>query len=796
MSVLSNNIKTFLTVLLMSFLLQSTNVAADSLKSAQLCPLHTNPHFIIAVGGSHSLAVLNNGAVVTWGANGSGQLGDGTFSSSVAKMRPVEVLGLGPDSGVIALAGGGSFSLALKSDGTLRAWGENANGELGLGDTINRSSPVQIPGLMNVIATSSSSNHSLALKNDGTVWSWGNNSRGQLGNGTTNNSAFPVQVSGLTNIIGISAGGPTATLGYSLALKADGTVWAWGFNVNGTLGDNTLISKSLPVQVNGPGGVGFLTNIIKIAAGGNTAYALKSDGTMWGWGLNANGRLGDDSTTTRRTPVQIVGPSGAGSFLTNVVNIYGGGGQGMALTADGTFYTWGNNSSGQLGDGTFLEKHIPTPISFMGKLNKDAVITSFGGSGHTLLALNNGKVIAWGSNASGQLGNGNFTGSVSPVQVSGLGVGSGIGIVSASATDHTFAVKTDGSVLAWGSNIFAKLGDTTTITRFEPVLASALSGITLCTTGCFGNAILAEGNHSAALASDGKVWTWGIGNRIGNGTNVDSPTPVQVPGLTNIISIGTGGHTLALKSDGTVWSWGSNNDGRLGDGTFIDKFSPVQVVGPGAIGLTGITQIKVGNNTNLALRNDGAVFAWGLNSNGAVGDGTLVNRNMAVQILPPGSNVKALATDSSFSLALKNDGSVLVWGLNSAGALGNGTLSNTRQTTPVLVPSLGAGSNIVAIEAGGGTAMALKSDGTVLVWGANGSGQLGNGTLDSNPTPSLMPGMTNVAQIQAGGGFLVFRKSDGSILTIGADGVGQLGDGPNILTNTPSEPIQQSLFCN
>ncbi|MCX6378837.1 MAG: Ig-like domain repeat protein, partial [Armatimonadetes bacterium] len=293
----------------------------------------------VSAGSLHSVALRSNGTVWAWGYNGYTQLGDGTY---VDKATPFQVAGL---TGVTQVSAGWYHSLALKNDGTVWAWGYNQYGTLGDGTNVAKASPVQVTGLTGVVQISAGYTTSLALKADGTAWAWGNNSYGQLGDGTFTDSNTPVKVSGLTNASQVSAG-----YLHSAALKSDGTAWSWGYNGYGQLGDGTTFLTNVPVQVSG------LAGAVQIAAGLYHSVALKSDGTAWCWGSNGYGELGDGTGAASILPVQVLG-------LTGGVQVSAGYSDSLAVKSDGTVWTWGWNAYGQLGDGTVIGRIAPVQVS-------------------------------------------------------------------------------------------------------------------------------------------------------------------------------------------------------------------------------------------------------------------------------------------------------------------------------------------------------------------------------------------------------------------------------------------------
>ncbi|MEO3855153.1 hypothetical protein [Acrocarpospora sp. B8E8] len=331
------------------------------------------------------------------------------------------------------------------------AWGFGASGQLGDGGTVNRVTPVGVrdPGL-GFVEVASGGNHSAAIAADGTVWTWGGASQ----------SAVPVQVPGLTGVTRIAAGRD-----HTLAVRSDGTVWAWGANENGQLGDGTQEARDTPVQVPGLGA------IVEVAAGTSHSLAVRSDGRAFAWGWNQFGQLGDVSEVTRLSPVPVHLHGGHGTTI-KVVKVAAGMAHSMALTSSGSVYTWGQNGSGQLGDGTSENRNVPGYV--YGGSGTASAADIAAGENHSIAALANGTVLTWGDNFGGQLGDGTTTARNVPGPVPGL---TGVTQVTAGFW-FSAARRGDGTVRSWGLNYLGQLGDGTTTNRLTPVPVPGLTGVT------------------------------------------------------------------------------------------------------------------------------------------------------------------------------------------------------------------------------------------------------------------------------------------------------------------------------
>lgn len=337
-----------------------------------------------------------SGRAFAWGANYNGELGNGNAGAD--KNVPVAVKKL---KGVKSVEAGCDHGLALKKDGTVWAWGSDDLGQLGTANAGTDSAvPVKVDNLSNVEAVSAGCYHSLALTEDGAVWAWGDNYDGQLGNGDSGfgaDSSVPVEVEDLQDVKAIAGGSS-----FSLALKEDGTVFAWGFNANGELGDANAGSNSdVQVKVSIFGVFVPLTGVEAISAAsgasvGTHSLALKENGTVYTWGYGADGNAGDGHLTDDENHVAVPVHN-----LTGVRAVAAGSDFSLALENDGTVSSWGENWQGQLGDGTFEVKGAPVAVE-----NLSGVESISAGASHSLALKENGAVFAWGFNSSGELGNG------------------------------------------------------------------------------------------------------------------------------------------------------------------------------------------------------------------------------------------------------------------------------------------------------------------------------------------------------------------------------------------------------
>ena len=528
----------------------------------------------IASGSGYSVALKYDGSVVAWGDNYYGQ---STVPSGL--------------NGIVQVAAGEHHVVSLRSDGTVVAWGRKADGI------------TKVPvGLNSVVQISAGGSTTAALKSDGSVVTWGS---------FYSDDEWPVPA-GLSGVVQIAVGSR-----HLVALKSDGNIVAWGYNAYGQC--------NVPTSLSG---------VIQVAAGGYHTVVLKSDGSVIAWGSNSQGQCNV--------------PDG----LNGVVQVAALVGCSVALKSDGTVIAWGSNRWG--------ECNVPSGLNGVVQV---AGGEGMGGGYNTIVLKSDGSLVTWGNNFNGKC--------IVPGSLTDI-------VQVAAGNHHNVALRSDGSVVAWGGN--SSFGDGN--------VPSGLTGVAQVAAGW---------RHSVALKSDGTVVTWGW-------TIYGCTTPPA--GLSGVVQVAGGDdHTVALKSDGNVVVWGWN---------IWDYPSHAYSV---SLGLNGVDQVAAVGGTTLALKSDGSLVSahkdeasnqWNVNT-GLTG---------VVQV------AAGYGSSGDCSVVLKSDGSVVAWGGNGFGqsAVPNGL------------------SGVVQVAAEGDHTVALKSDGTMVAWGANSYGQC-----------TIPSGLTGVVQVAAGG---------------------------------------------
>jgi alpha-tubulin suppressor-like RCC1 family protein len=452
-----------------------------------------------------------------------------------------------------------------------------------------------------------------------------------------------------------------------------------------------------------------------------------------------------------------------------------------ALQPDGKVMCWGNNTYGQLGDGTSLPKTTTGIVTGL----TDAVALSAGGI-HTCALRAVGTVVCWGNSSNGQAGDGTGgSDKLSPVTVSGLTDA----VALSAGRIHTCALKASGSVVCWGFNSNGQLGDGTTGNgssanlRLTPVAVIGLTDATAISAGEY---------HSCALKTGGSVVCWGSNSsgQLGDGTSGNDKTAtVAVTGLTDAVALNAGNeHTCALKTNGSVVCWGRNSTGALGDGTTTTKVITTAVAGlTDAVGISaggGITNTRAGNvytGRTCALKANGSTVCWGNNSSGELGDGSTIGKTTPVAVTGLTDTV-AISAGAGHTCAIKASGAVACWGNNSQSQLGDGNFGLIK-TNLVAVPGL---TDTVSMNAGGLFSCALQRGGTVSCSGSNFQGQLGDGTTTTRTITAAVTGLTDAKTLTTGFYHACVIQASGTVACWGDNADGQLGDGTsrNIKTST------------
>jgi alpha-tubulin suppressor-like RCC1 family protein len=635
---------------------------------------------------------------------------------------------------------------AILDDGTVSCWGRNNFGQVGDGTLSAKSTPVPVSGLGTAISIAAGSFHTCAILITGTASCWGFNDSGQLGNGTTTNSSVPVAVSGLTNVVSLAAG-----FLHTCAVRVDGTVWCWGAaEANGS-----TIMMSKPTKAN-------ISAAVAVTAGAGHTCAVVADGTARCWGQNTYGQLGTGDNNPTHIPTKVLTSfKGQLRAVDGVVAVLAGGNFTCARQTGGGASCWGDNSFGQFGNETVVGGSLAVLAQPRNSAAVRRVAFAAGGA-HACGILEDGSVSCAGQNDAMQLGHRN-SGSEDFSVFSSLvpGVGNAVEIVA--GNKHTCAAIVDGTLRCWGDNNYGQHGDGIS----GQVGTDSVIGI----VGTFlGRGVAAGNQFPCGRRGTGAAACWGAGDagQLGDSARVSSLNPVAVTGLTNAIAVTAGGtHACAIDGTGRARCWGSNARGQLGNGTTTPANQPVFVDFEHAfLPISTLIAIAASSDHTCGIAIDSAVYCWG------AGDqlGDSADESLPAEIAFS-SRAVAIAAGTAFTCALIADGTVDCIGDNSAGQLGNGG-APAQPGLLNLVPGL---FNVVGVAAGADHACAVTAFGSVLCWGGNSRGQIGNNSTTAAPFPTTVQGITDAVSVSAGAFYTCAVRANGTASCWGANDAGELG---------------------
>jgi alpha-tubulin suppressor-like RCC1 family protein len=709
------------------------------------------------MGPSSFCAVAEGGDAYCWGDNNWGELGDGMPTSS---RTPIKVVGLsGP---VTQVSVGAAVACALIKDGEVECWGYNQVGQLGRGTAgtpLFSSEPAVVKNLDDVVSLSTGYVTSCAIRRDGTAWCWGYALDYYAAEGATGPYAIPTptQVPGITDAVSVSVGQDTAC-----ALLKGGTVACWGGYIGfGTLGDGTFVGSSTPKAVKS------LSGVTLVSVGETSACALTARGGVECWGNGELGELGAGSVDRAGSavPIQVKGLDEGFSAVAA-----GFAGACAVRKADGAVFCWGDDEDGQVGSGAAQLTSIAvfSPVQVKG-LSSPAVSVNTGGVA-SCITTRSGGVECWGLTADY---------AVTPVAVT-QNLGNPLGVASISVggdSDSTaFACMVskrgfgcdppEEQFECWGSNIFGELGDGNLTSSSTPQPIKAFSSF--LTEG----SQVTAGYEFACGVGGGAVQCWGVNNasQLGDQSNQNSNMAVPVTGLpatAPVVSVAAGeSHACALTDKGAVYCWGADDVGQLGQGTTGETIAAAIPV-PSLE--SGVAALAAANDFTCALLTDHTVDCWGNNAAGQLGNGTVFNGTKPGPVSGL-SGVGSICAGFNFACAT-TAGPVYCWGYGGDCQLGDGRCQSS--STPVAVSTLNGASQVACA---GEAACAIVS-GRVNCWG---NGPLGNASVfppNGAPTPVVVtgigPGVTSVSVGASSACAIV----GGAPMCWGSNSMGQLGNG-------------------
>lgn len=788
----------------------------------------------VTAGDTHTCALRQDSTISCWGNNENGQLGSGqTFQSSAA---PVQVWGIADATAVTA---GDSHACAIRQTGAISCWGANDSGQLGngrSGDITDSFIPVPVADITDATAIAAGSNHTCALHQSGSISCWGDNKNWQLASGSVVEASDvptpvlgisdataiaagkertcalqptviscwgekdPIQITDEEDITGIlllpplrqlsTAGLPPDVIDIAISINRtcallpaldafcwdsfypippmlessydvisgdaaaiaagddhvcilhhDGAISCSGTNEYGQLGNGKAgnnLSSSVPVKVSG------VSDAKLIAAGDRFTCALQETGLVSCWGDNEHGQLGNDRGDFSPIPITVEGIRGA-------IDIATGSSHACAIHGNYDISCWGANNFAQLGIDQSQE-YSATPVRVR---DIDTALFLDAGENHTCTVHQDFTVACWGANDFGQLGNGQ-TGGVSTTLVYPDVASNPVGI--AAGNRHTCVIIEPEPltqtipyrpIYCWGANDLDQLG------RGEDGSSELQVGLTTA---------LSSKEFSTVVP-------------VQQDTSICDCEPAPVADIGDAMDISAGSnHTCALRVDRTVSCWGANELGQLGNGStgiFRSESSPMPQQ---TAGISDADRIAAGGDNSCALHLTGAVSCWGNNNEGQLGNGQIASASTASQKVADINDATSVAAGTSFTCALRQNASISCWGKNSSGELGIGqtTYEIASSQVPVEVDGI---TDARAVDLGWSHACALHSDGSISCWGENEDGQLGNSQTAQSHMPLEVEGISDAVSVSTGPFHTCAVRQNGSISCWGLNSIGQLGNG-------------------
>lgn len=675
------------------------------------------------VTSGDSVCILINGAVKCWGTNSVGTVGNGTSNDS---LYPYTV-SAGTSFTALTMGGGGAVC-AVTTAGVLRCWGSNFGNVLGDGSVASwRTSPVTVDSGTPYLDVSLGQNHGCGITTANVLKCWGatNNNVGQMGDGTTTGSNIPKVISSGTTYAKVSVYGMNGGLSahHSCAITTSGELQCWGRNGQGEIGNNTTVNQLSPVPIDS--GVSYTI----VRSGANHTCGITTSSVLKCWGDNSQGQIGDATLTDRLIPTEV---DAAQTYL----DVFLGDSYTCGITTSNKLKCWGDNTYFNLGDGTQVDKTSPIIIDSSESYNLAAlgggVITNSTRAA-TCAVTTAGRLKCWGNNA-GQFVVGTTTGFNNirdvnqDIKFASVSVGKG----------SACGINLNQKLYCWGSNLNGEIGDRGTLARNA--------------------AVIVDSKESYTMVS------------VSNDSTMNAPFP----------------HACGITTSGVLKCWGSNQLGKLGDGTTVQKIKPKVID-------SGITYsyVTAGYYNTCAITTAGVLKCWGENSKGQLGIGSVVSQSLPA-VVASGTAYSVVVTSARYdngnhhTCAITTAGQLQCWGSNHQGQLGNGTTSASPSTSPVPIDT---GETYAAVSIGSGFlrgfTCGLTTGKKIKCWGNNGAGALGVGDTVARTSPTPVDAVTDYKKLSLKGEISCAVTEAGRLRCWGYNFYKMVGDGTTTNRTSP-----------